>query len=110
MDYARCSDTTDHSSLSNYSELRVDDIALVWAVDFGSSTLKGTATLTLTSTSERLEKVVLDTRDLAVEGVSVEGKTAAFALGVPVGCFGQALTVSLAAPLAKGQSVKVTWE
>jgi leukotriene-A4 hydrolase len=108
LDYARCSDTTDYSSLANYADVKVESLALDWTVDFEASVLKGSATLEVTSTCASLAKVVLDTRDLSVASVTVGGKAVAFALGPEVGCFGQALAVTLAGPLASGKSATVS--
>ena len=82
-------------------------IALDWTVDFDASVLKGSATLTIVSAVEGLSRVVLDTRDLAVEAVAVDGKPVAFSLGPVHEAFGAALTVALGAPLAKGGECRV---
>ena len=71
MDYARCSDVTDYSSLANCAEVGVEHIDLVWAIDFEASTIAGTATLTITAKVDNLLKIVLDTRDLTIASVKV---------------------------------------
>jgi aminopeptidase N len=85
MDYARCSDVTDYSSLANCSEVCVQHIDLVWAIDFEASTIAGTATLTITAAVDNLTKIVLDTRDLAIASVKVSNfrlRTVKFVSGV----------------------------
>jgi aminopeptidase N len=69
--YARCSDVNDYSSLANFAEVGVKHIDLVWKVDFDTSKITGTATLTITAAVDNLSKVVLDTRDLAISSVQV---------------------------------------
>ncbi|ALN87923.1 cold-active aminopeptidase [Lysobacter capsici] len=49
--------------------VRIDDLALLLAVDFASKTLTGSATYTLQWTDPKANQLVLDTRDLKIEKI-----------------------------------------
>lgn len=65
----------DLSTLSNYQDIRTDNIDLDWAVDWDKKTIGGTATLKLEAVKD-VDEVVLDTSYLDVKDVTVDGKKA----------------------------------
>ncbi len=76
-------------------EARVTHVALDLTADFTAKTLAGKAALTL-SRSASAHEIVLDTRDLTIEGaVAQDGRVLKHTLGPADSILGQALTVEL---------------
>ena len=94
----------DAHSYGNPSEVMPTRIELDLAVDFASKTLGGTATLDVPP-SPALRKLVLDTRDLAIEAAEVAADGAfaatAFKLGAVDPILGAPLTIALPAGAKK---------
>jgi leukotriene-A4 hydrolase len=65
----------DLATLSNYLDARTTHIDLDWAIDWQKKIIGGSATVTLEATKD-VEKVVLDTSYLDVQGVEVDGTKA----------------------------------
>ena len=72
----------DPNSYANISEVKYTHIALDLTADFERSIVHGSATLTLSVGAAGRSEVVLDTRDLAVEGVELVGDGVLAALTV----------------------------
>jgi len=89
----------DPHSFSRPDQVVVTHLDLDLKVDFTSRRLEGTATLTLDRRAAAAGQVVLDTRDLEIEAVTLDGTTRAaryeWADPDPVPVFGRALTVFL---------------
>ncbi|WP_201981142.1 M1 family metallopeptidase [Hymenobacter rubidus] len=90
---------TDPHSFASGSPVRVGHLALALTVDFATRTLAGSATWQLANPGSASE-VVLDTRDLVIEGVEIlteagNAAPAAFSLGAPDAVLGQALRIAL---------------
>lgn len=77
------SQVKDLSTLSNYQDIRTDNIDLDWAIDWDKKTIGGKATLKLEAVKD-VDEVVLDTSFLDVKDVAVDGKKA-------VGCMERTL-------------------
>ena len=85
----------DVHSFAEPDEVRVTDVVLDLRADFQSRMLSGRATLRLHRSGDA-SRVVLDTRDLAVEQVrDAAGASLKFSLGAPQGVLGQPLIVEL---------------
>ncbi|MDH3255183.1 MAG: M1 family metallopeptidase [Acidobacteriota bacterium] len=86
--------SVDPHSFANLAEVRVRHLELDLEVDFETRRLTGQATLTLAPhTASRL---VLDTRDLEIDAIVLDGVTeASFSLGPPQPLLGQALEIEL---------------
>mgnify|MGYP000085158336 CR=1 FL=1 len=63
----------DPSSYANTDEVVTQHISLVWNVDFATTSLSGSATLRCQSVCDSATKVIVDSRDLKVTSVEVEG-------------------------------------
>ena len=81
------------SSFANLDEVRVKHVAFDWVVDFEKKVVRGSVTLDVHASADA-DKIVLDTRDLAIESVSLEGTPIpAFSLGEADAAFGSSLTI-----------------
>ncbi len=85
----------DIHSFARPDEARVTHVALDLRADFSARVLNGRATLDIARTGDA-DQIVLDTRDLTIEGVtSSDGAALKFALGEEDAILGRALTVEL---------------
>jgi aminopeptidase N len=85
----------DIHSFARPREVRVTHVALDLTADFSAKTLSGRTTLSLERTAGA-SQVVLDTRDLAIQGVTTpDGAPLKYALGDKDAILGQPLTVDL---------------
>ncbi len=87
--------THDVHSFAEPDQVRVEHLELDLTVDFESQTLHGMASLTLDH--EGAEQLVLDTRDLDIQGVTLGDSEEAtdFELGAEVAHLGQPLTIAI---------------
>ena len=84
----------DVHSFARPNEARVTDVAVDLAADFDRKVLSGTATLTI-QTAPDAGELVLDTRDLTVRSVTVDGRPATWSLGESNPFLGRPLTVAV---------------
>ncbi len=85
----------DVHSFSNASAVAVTHVTLDLSVDFDARQLAGSATLTLDNRT-KTGTLVLDTRQLTVESVTLDdGSAASFELGSPDAILGSTLTISV---------------
>jgi leukotriene-A4 hydrolase len=85
----------DIHSFARPEEARVTHVALDLRADFDAKVLSGRSTLTL-QRAPNAKQIVLDTRDLTIDGVSQrDGTPLTFALGSKDAILGQPLTVDL---------------
>ena len=90
----------DPHSYARPAEARVTHVALDLRADFARTVFEGTATLTLQAAADARE-VVLDTRDLEIQGVAdASGAALTYALGPADPILGRALTITLPADRA----------
>ncbi|MVN75465.1 aminopeptidase [Hymenobacter sp. HMF4947] len=91
----------DPHSYAATGPLRVQHLRLVLAVDFAQRSLTGTATWLLAEPPTRAAELVLDTRDLAIEGAwlgeSAAGPAADYTLAPADAVLGQALRIAVPA-------------
>mmetsp|Transcript_6318 Transcript_6318/g.8167 ORF Transcript_6318/g.8167 Transcript_6318/m.8167 type:complete len:699 (+) Transcript_6318:34-2130(+) len=106
MDLNRLSDTTEYSSLSNYNDFSINHIHLDWDIDFNESKISGCVSLDIVSSSNELSNIVLDTRDLSIQSVEVDGKKCSHSLQ-DAGVFGSSLSFPLPSALASQAKAKV---
>jgi leukotriene-A4 hydrolase len=83
----------DHTSLSNPSEACWSSLHLDLTVDFDSCTLSGKATMGVEVRAEGASEFVLDTKELTIKSVHVDGSVSQFKQDPTVGCFGEALRI-----------------
>ena len=84
----------DNSSLSNPDEARSEHLHLKLAVDFNLTVITGSVEFTVVAT-KGAKSFVLDTKDLAISSVKVEGKETAYSLAARHEIFGSALSIPL---------------
>ena len=96
------SSRVDHCTRSNVEEVVLTHLSLTLDVDFERKILSGCAAWTAEVLAPTA-KLILDTKALAVERVTVDGQPAEFALGEAHEAFGAPLTVNLPEGLAVGQ-------
>ncbi|MDF2177041.1 M1 family metallopeptidase [Aliiglaciecola sp. CAU 1673] len=88
---------TDYHSFANPDEIRVKHLNLDLTVDFAEHVLSGIATLDVERIKKDVDTLVLDTRDLAIENVQVDGQAVPFALAESDTHLGSALRIELPA-------------
>jgi leukotriene-A4 hydrolase len=87
--------TIDQHSFANTKEAIVTHISLNLAVDFDSTLLKGSATLTFDNLAQAKE-LILDTKDLIVSKVTIDqGQSTTFSFGEEHPIFGASLHVAI---------------
>jgi leukotriene-A4 hydrolase len=85
----------DYHSFSNPDEIRVTHLALDLSANFDTQQLSGSATLKVERTDPKYNKLVLDTRVLKIETVTVNGEAVPFTLGETDVDLGTPLSISL---------------
>ncbi|XP_050791418.1 leukotriene A-4 hydrolase [Gopherus flavomarginatus] len=98
---------SDPSSFASAADHLTQHLYLRCRVDFGSHALRGTAALTVRAERDGLRCLVLDTKDLQIHKVVVNGQEAKFALGQRHSFKGTPLEITLPFELRRGQDVIV---
>src|SRR5690349_5007309 len=94
-DDAPAAELVDVHSYARQLEARTTHVELDWTVDFERRELRGSATLSL-ALAPGAQRCVLDTRDLAIEGVAdLQGRALEHRLGSRDPVLGAPLTVEL---------------
>ncbi|KAL4656805.1 leukotriene A-4 hydrolase-like [Arapaima gigas] len=103
---------TDTCSFSSSSKCITKHLNLTYYVDFDSHVLKGKVALTIEVLENQLSTLTLDTKDLKIFKVIVNGQESKFTLGTPDIIKGSPLEISLPFELSRGQHVivEVTYE
>ncbi|RBP50986.1 M1 family metallopeptidase [Arenicella xantha] len=96
----------DYHSLSNPQQIIVTNIALDLDVDFAQQVLRGSATLAFDRKQADANTLVLDTRDLTIHSVTVNGADIEYALGSADSFLGAPLSITLP---ADAQAVTVAY-
>ncbi|NXD64280.1 LKHA4 hydrolase, partial [Eolophus roseicapillus] len=97
----------DSSSFASPSCCLTRHLYLRCCVDFGARALRGTAAFTARAERESLRCLVLDTKDVQVFKVTVNGQDATFAFGEKHSFKGTPLEITLPFELRRGQEVIV---
>lgn len=90
----RVSPEVDPSTLSNYTNFKFHPTVLTFDIDFEAKRVSGTVTYTLDNITGT-DAIVLDTAELRILDVKVNGHDASFTVGDQVGPLGRPLTVDL---------------
>ena len=85
----------DYHSFANPNEIRVTHLSLDLTANFESKQLVGEVTLDVERTKPENNTLVLDTRALEIERVSVEGESVPFEMGETDSDLGTPLTITL---------------
>ena len=85
----------DYFSFANSDQFVTSHIALDLTVDFELKELRGLATLNMRKLDPAATDIILDTRDLHIDGILVEGTEAAFEYSERDPVLGQALKITL---------------
>jgi leukotriene-A4 hydrolase len=85
----------DYFSFANSDQFVTSHIALDLTVDFELKELRGLATLNMRRLDPAATYIILDTRDLHIDGILVEGTEAAFEYSERDPVLGQALKITL---------------
>ncbi|KJE92810.1 leukotriene A4 hydrolase [Capsaspora owczarzaki ATCC 30864] len=102
------SNTHDPSSQANITAFRTRHIALDIALDFARKVVHGTATIDLARLDANAQTVELDTRELTIASVKLNGVAElAFVTGDAHAVFGSKLTITLLAEHATLQDFKL---
>lgn len=96
---------TDHHSFSKPEEAYVTHLHWDASVDFERHTIQGVATYDITCAAGAT-RILFDTKDLEISGVTVDGKPVEFALGAEQPFLGQPLSVPVS---ASAQQVAITY-
>ncbi|NXY81179.1 LKHA4 hydrolase, partial [Alcedo cyanopectus] len=102
----------DPSSFASPSCCLTRHLYLRCRVDFGARALRGTAAFTARAEREALRRLVLDTKDVQVFKVTVNGQEAKFAFGEKHSFKGTPLEITLPFELRRGQEaiVEISFE
>jgi leukotriene-A4 hydrolase len=84
----------DNSSQSNPDEVKSEHLHLKLAVDFNLTVMTGSVEFSVVA-SKGAKCFVLDTKDLSISSVKVDGKETAYSLGTKHEIFGSALSIPL---------------
>eukprot|EP01060_Flectonema_neradi_P040141 TRINITY_DN904_c0_g3_i2.p1 TRINITY_DN904_c0_g3~~TRINITY_DN904_c0_g3_i2.p1 ORF type:complete len:609 (+),score=114.88 TRINITY_DN904_c0_g3_i2:78-1904(+) len=103
--------TKDPSTYANTQDLVVKHMTFDWRADFDLKELQGSVVLKA-DVLQKTDKIVLDTRDLRIHSVSVNGASSKFELGDSSAAFGAALTISPPSPLEPGTAatIEITYQ
>lgn len=85
----------DYHSFAEPESIKVTHLDLDLTVDFSKKVLKGTAQLDFQRVDKNKTQLILDTRDLTIEGVTGNGKKLNFDLAKADSFLGAALTIDL---------------
>nr|XP_021511142.1 leukotriene A-4 hydrolase [Meriones unguiculatus] len=95
------------SLASPASVCRTQHLHLRCSVDFARRALTGTAALTVQSQEDNLRSLTLDTKDLTIEKVVINGQEVKYTLGERQGYKGSPMEISLPIALSKNQEVVI---
>lgn len=84
--------TVKNHTYGNYDEVSIKHIGLKLNVDFEKKSLSGSATLTLEH-KKPTDKLILDHKNMVIESVQVDGKTASFETAISDSILGAALII-----------------
>jgi leukotriene A-4 hydrolase/aminopeptidase len=87
----------DYHSFANPESIKVTHLSLDLTVDFSKKVLLGTAQLDFQRVDENATQLILDTRDLTIDGVTAMGKAVNFNLANADSFFGAPLTIDIPA-------------
>ena len=82
------------SSFSNPEEVKSEHLHLKLSIDFNFTIITGSVEFSILA-SKGARSFVLDTKDLAISGVTVDGKESAYSLAAKHEIFGSALSIPL---------------
>lgn len=91
----------DYHSFANPDTIRVTHLELDLTADFESRQLRGTATLAVERQKEDAKRLVLDTRELTINQVTVDGEDVDYSLGDTDADLGTPLNIMLPAEADK---------
>nr|KAF6374476.1 leukotriene A4 hydrolase [Pipistrellus kuhlii] len=89
------------------SVCRTKHLHLRCSVDFARRALTGTAALTVQAQEDNLRSLVLDTKDLTIEKVVINGQEVKYVLGERQSYKGSPMEISLPIALSKNQEVVI---
>ncbi|KAL7415639.1 peptidase family M1-domain-containing protein [Mrakia frigida] len=102
--------TPDHATYSNYVSVETTHLHLDWTINWEKQLVGGSVKHEMKVVGEEeggLKEVVLDTRDLEVKRVEVDGKDAKFTISAAHETLGSALHIALPTSYAKGNTFEV---
>uniref|UniRef100_A0A914WEU3 Peptidase M1 leukotriene A4 hydrolase/aminopeptidase C-terminal domain-containing protein n=1 Tax=Plectus sambesii TaxID=2011161 RepID=A0A914WEU3_9BILA len=87
---------TDPASSANFDEITIQNLALKWLVDFDVKKIGGSAELTVVAKVNDVSQLILDSSNLSITKVTVDGSEAKFAVEPhAVQALGSKLTIAL---------------
>ncbi len=102
---------SDAHSFANLQDFRVTHVALDLNADFERKRLAGFVDLSIDRLNDAARELILDTRDLKIEAVELDGKQLEYRLGEAKPILGAPLAIQLPAKLpAKSMTVRVKYE
>ena len=110
-EYAWRQTTKDPNTYANTQDLVVKHMDFDWRIDFDLKEIQGTASLKA-EVIQNTDKVVLDTRDLKIHSVTVDGASSKYELGDNSVAFGSALTITppTALQAGKASTIQITYQ
>lgn len=98
--------TRDPSTLSNYGAWRTKHITANFDLDFEAKKLKGSIVLKLESQTEKESKeIILDSRQVKVDGVKINEKASTFEFRDHPGPLGEPMHIAIPDGAAKGELI-----
>ncbi len=102
---------SDAHSFANLQDFRVTHVALDLNADFERKRLAGFVDLSIDRLNDAARELILDTRDLKIEAVELDGKQLEYRIGEAKPILGAPLAIQLPAKLpAKSMTVRVKYE
>ncbi len=102
---------SDAHSFANLQDFRVTHVALDLNADFERKRLAGFVDLSIDRLNDAARELILDTRDLKIEAVELDGKQLEYRVGEAKPILGAPLAIQLPAKLpAKSMTVRVKYE
>jgi len=87
---------SDPSSYSHPELFKTNHVSIDWFVDFEKEIMKGHADLSMTALADDLSAVVLDSQDIDIKSVQLDGQALEFSISDTGADIGEGLTIQLA--------------
>ncbi|KAG5715728.1 Leukotriene A-4 hydrolase [Termitomyces sp. T112] len=98
----------DPTTQSNYLQIATEHLSINWTLDFDAQLISGSVTHHLLAKEDGVKEVILDTSELNLSDVQINGISVSFDLKAKHEVMGSALHIALPSDLKAGQYIDVT--
>ncbi|KAF8202833.1 hypothetical protein BJ912DRAFT_1018714 [Pholiota molesta] len=99
--------SVDTASQANYADIASQHVAFDWSIDFDTRILSGSATHDMVATKGDVKEVILDTWEIDLKTIAVDGVEVSYDVKPKHPVMGSALHIPLPKPLSVGSSVTI---